>query len=719
MAEEQKTSIKRATVALVIGMIIGISGFVYGTYAFVSTSMKPSQNQGQNTPPSLASSSITPASAYKTTTLTAVPSGVSDPDGDPVSYFYRWHANGLLIPGQQGNTLAPAYFVKGDTITATIIPYDGKQVGAGKNASTTILNSPPSLGYASVTPTNPDRSSTLQAYPNYYSDVDGDAPSAYYYRWFKNFNRIPGATASSYKLQGANYYDEFWVEMKPFDGTANGTAVNSSHVVVRWSFGGGYCEPAYNDSEVFVSAVSGIDAIGRGNQTDPCRTISYGIARAAATGKTRVIVAQGIYNESIDLVDGISVLGGYSQDFELLNVNELRAEVRATGQRWGLRGIGIVHPTRVEGLVIHGPMVAEQGASSYGIYLNDCNASLIISNCTVLGGCGGPGAMGVTGSDGLDGNAGANGVDASPYSGSGTNVGGSGGSSGGLGIDGGAGGTANYSAYNVQQASGQAGQGTGNGLGGAGGMNFYYRSGGMIDMPAGPIDGFMGLNGADGSDGSGGSRAGSAQGTVVAGEWYAGAGGAGNNGTNGAGGGGGGGGGCQFNEIGFGWIGGSGGGGGSGGCFGRGGGGGGGGGGAICIFILNSTATSLPAINDCDLYLGRGGDGGTGGGGGGGGRGGGGGIGGISPGIALPEALVGRGGNGGNGGDGGGGGGGAGGNGGCSLGFLTYNAGSPSYEACNSITTSSAIAGTAGAGGAGKVSGQSGHGGICQASLYL
>ncbi|MEX2684374.1 MAG: hypothetical protein Q6373_022575, partial [Candidatus Sigynarchaeota archaeon] len=146
---------------------------------------------------------------------------------------------------------------------------------------------------------------------------------------------------------------------------------------------------------------------------------------------------------------------------------------------------------------------------------------------------------------------------------------------------------------------------------------------------------------------------------------------------------------------------------------------GGGGGGAICIFILNSTAKTLPSINDCDLYLGRGGDGGAGGGGGSGGRGGSGGIGGISPGIVLPEALVGRGGNGGNGGDGGGGGGGAGGNGGCSIGFLTFNAGSPSYEATNSIVTSSGIAGSAGAGGAGKNPGQSGYNGVCQAILNL
>ncbi|MBN2149916.1 MAG: DUF1565 domain-containing protein, partial [Candidatus Lokiarchaeota archaeon] len=410
MAEMEKTKGRRATAAIVVALIIGASGFVYGTYAFVSTGLNPSQNQGaQNQPPSLAGCSITPGSANKTTTLVAVPAGASDPDGDDVTCFYRWYKNGLQITGQLGNALAPSNFVKGDVITVQAIPYDGNLAGTARNASTTILNSAPSLGYASISPANPTRTSTLQATPHSYSDADGDAPT-YYYRWFRNGNRITGASAWSYVLQGAILYDEYWVEIKPSDGTANGTAANSSHAVIRWDFGGGYCAPSYNGTELFVSGASGVDAADRGNQTHPCQTITYGITQAVATGKARVIVAQGTYNESIDLADGKSVLGGYSQDFELFNVDELRAEVRATGQRWAVRGVAILHPTRVEGLVIHGPTVAIQGASSYGIYLDDCNASLVIANCTILGGSGGSGAVGAAGMDGQDGDAGTNGL---------------------------------------------------------------------------------------------------------------------------------------------------------------------------------------------------------------------------------------------------------------------------------------------------------------------
>ncbi len=487
--------------------------------------------------------------------------------------------------------------------------------------------------------------------------------------------------------------------------------------------GGGFYAPTYNNSEIFVSSVSGVDAVGRGNQSHPVQTITYGIARALVAGKTRVIVAKGDYDESIDLVDGISVLGGYSKDFKLFNANELNADVRAVSQRWTLRGVGIVHPTRVEGLVIHGPLVTTPSATSYGIYLNNCNASLIISNCTILGGSGGPGLSGTAGNSGQGGTNGTDGLDARQYPGSGTNMGGAGGVlvNYGNNISGGAGGTANYSAYNVQQASGLVGQGTGGGSAGAGGRNFYLRSGGTIDMPAGSIDGTSGLEGANGVDGSGGLRMGSPEGTTSGGDWHTSSGWQGVNGTCGAGGGGGGGGGCQFNETGLGRLGGSGGGGGSGGSYGSGGGGGGGGGGAICILVyFNSFSTSLPVILNCTLYLGKGGNGGAGAAGGKGGRGGDGGVGGASPGLNLPEALVGRGGDGGDGGYGGTGGGGVGGNGGCSMGIVTSSAGFSAYTTGNTIRTSTGTAGGGGAGGgAGSRAGESGYNGVCIAIFYF
>ncbi|NMC06437.1 MAG: hypothetical protein GYA24_14570, partial [Candidatus Lokiarchaeota archaeon] len=49
-----------------------------------------------NTPPSITGASISPGTAYETTTLAASASGWSDADGDAPQYMYRWFRNGAV-----------------------------------------------------------------------------------------------------------------------------------------------------------------------------------------------------------------------------------------------------------------------------------------------------------------------------------------------------------------------------------------------------------------------------------------------------------------------------------------------------------------------------------------------------------------------------------------------------------------------------------------------
>ena len=53
--------------------------------------------------------SLTPTSAFETSTLTATPVGGSDADGDTITYSYQWFVNGSAIAPTTG-TLTGANF---------------------------------------------------------------------------------------------------------------------------------------------------------------------------------------------------------------------------------------------------------------------------------------------------------------------------------------------------------------------------------------------------------------------------------------------------------------------------------------------------------------------------------------------------------------------------------------------------------------------------------
>jgi len=681
-----------------------------------------------NHAPSISSCSIAPGSPYRTSTLSAVPAGWSDADGDPAGYRYRWFNNGAAIAGQVGNTLAPGSFVRGNSIIVEATPFDGKDAGAAVNSSATIIqNSAPSITGSCTSPSNPNSTSTLTAVANGWSDADSDA-AGYAYRWFKNGAIIPGQVTSSLGPAFFEPMDAIVVEITPTDGIDAGFPVNSSVTIIEYPsvpLPAGFYVPSFSGAELFVSP-SGVDGTSRGNITHPCLTITYGLARALATGKTVVVVAAGgVYSETVMLVDGISIQGGYSLDFTLFSPEFMRPVIRCNTNRWAVRGTTIVHATNFSAFTIYGPICSN--GNSYGFYLENCNASLAITNCTVLGGRGGNGAPGIQGMDGTDGGNGGPGLAAITYASS-DRSGGSAGTGGYLNPGGNGAGT-NHAiyAYDVKQPNGQSGTSGGGGAGvaGIGGYTSEVGTGGTIYVPSsGPRDGGNGGNGGNGADGTGGTATANAYGYIVAKEWTAYGTIAAVNGLSGGGGGGGGVGGGIDNPIptqynGDDFLGATGGGGGGGGGYGTAGGGGGGGSGSFCIFIyFSAVATSLPDVHDNVMYLGLGGNGGRGGYGGTGGAGGSGGAAGLATG-AFPLSVAGNGGKGGEGGRGGSGGGGGGGCGGCSCGVFTYQAGTPQYESLNTIVASTGVAGAGGSGGASMGNpGQDGITGFVSATRY-
>ncbi len=131
--------------------------------------------------------------------LTAAPAGFSDPDGDTLTYEYRWLVGGREIAGATGPTLdlsRPGYGDHGDEIVAEVSASDGHgHTTAVARASATVRNSPPQSGAVAVVPAAPAPGATLVASPSGFSDPDGD-PLRYSYAWSVNGRPAGGDTAT-------------------------------------------------------------------------------------------------------------------------------------------------------------------------------------------------------------------------------------------------------------------------------------------------------------------------------------------------------------------------------------------------------------------------------------------------------------------------------------------------------------------------------------------
>lgn len=481
------------------------------------------------------------------------------------------------------------------------------------------------------------------------------------------------------------------------------------------------CEFQLDAAAVYVSGSDGTDdascgsgPTATGGGRHPCVTITYGISRAVSTGRSRVTVAAGSYNENIQLTGGISLYGGYHPVTWERNISANRTAIYGNntggGHNKAVRAVAITSATVFDGFTVYGQSASSGSVNSYAIYVLNSNSNLAITNNSIIAGSGGRGSLGSSGSYGTSGTSGAigsNWLDTGTKTCSGrTGAGGLGGiNTCGGSVNGGAGASTACPGACTATSAGVTGNsvagGGAGGTAGAGAYNWESNAGCSTVSTCGYSNtGGNGGNGTDGTNGVFGAGCSSNSGTVTANEWTGSSGGVGASGTPGGGGGGGGAGGglddndgCSYNDM----LGGAGGGGGAGGCNGAGGAGGTAGGGSFGLFVyFNPASASFPVISGNTITAAAGGDGGGAGFGGVGGSGGGGANGG-SVGGTYSWAL-GIGGRGGQGGDGGHGGGGGGGCGGVAYGiYLSGATGTPNYKASNTFAGTP----TGGIGGAG------------------
>ena len=462
--------------------------------------------------------------------------------------------------------------------------------------------------------------------------------------------------------------------------------------------------PPADANSIYVSAWGWDDETCGLNGYDGCRTITFGLQRAVALARTNVLVQVGNFEETVSIVDGINIQGGYdsvwNQGGSLEDYLDSTHKVEIVGtldqlenQYITLKARDVLSPTKISNVVLKGAEAQEISSterSSYTLHLVNADG-LTLEHVRIEGGSGSDAGSGIAGGDAstVSANPGGNGVDGEEFSsscntdytsgagaiGSGNRKSGSGGQGGSMDTSCGFLGVCS----NCDARAGTSGSNAiiylcGNhGCGGGGGAGVSSCQNGTTGEHGRTLHGIGGL---------GASLLGSLHGQYWLSDGNATIGSLGGDGT--GGGGGGGGGGCDDGIDSRGGGGGSGGEGGvkapSAGQGGR------NGGSAFGILAIDTTLT----VNDVEIVLGVGGNGGTGGSGGMGQPGGPGGSGGNGP-------DSGDGGNGGNGGAGGSSGAGGGGSGGSAFGIYLKN--STLVE-----SNLSYVDGTLGTGGAGGFS---------------
>ncbi len=366
----------------------------------------------------------------------------------------------------------------------------------------------------------------------------------------------------------------------------------------------------------------------------PFADIPTALAFAVENGRSDLALDADHFAGRLDLVDGVSLHGGYRAADGWRRDAENRTLLRNAepeGDRLvAVTAVDIAAATTLSLVTIEAADHPAPSGSVYGLYAANAGG-LALDQVRIRTGAGGPGTAGVAGDAGADGGPGGNGGDCGGAPGAGGPS-----PCGATGFPGGAGGPRDT----------EGAPGLPPGCGGRGGDDGGAGAG---------DDGSGGCNGADGADGVVGPAG--PMSMPVDGWWQPAAGASGTPGAPGIGGGGGGGGGGAAV---IGNTAGAGGGGGGGGCGGGPGTGGTAGGGSFGVFAVDSPGLSLIG---CDIASGAGGPGGPGGAGGPGGVGGPGGGGGEGArafscgGLAGPGdgAGGGRGGAGGRGGPGRGG----------------------------------------------------------------
>jgi hypothetical protein len=153
---------------------------------------------------------------------------------------------------------------------------------------------------------------------------------------------------------------------------------------------------------IFV-APQGDDRNDGEDASRPVLTLARGSELGRATGR-RVLVARGIYQGPLELVAGVTLLGGYSPDFRERDPARHPSLIERGSATEGapvVRCSAIAEPTRLDGFIVAGTDARAAGEGSTTLYFDRCTADVVLADLTVLAGRGAAGTAGESSSSRL------------------------------------------------------------------------------------------------------------------------------------------------------------------------------------------------------------------------------------------------------------------------------------------------------------------------------
>ena len=138
-----------------------------------------------NHPPQLTSLGFYPNPVTKNDTLWIYASA-TDADYDKISYTYSWQTNGKTV-GYNSQSLSSYYFSKGDSITVTVTPSDGKSYGETITSQPIVVANaqPVFVSSATLSPSGFAEPGTPLQCAASATDPDGDKVE-YTYNWYNS-----------------------------------------------------------------------------------------------------------------------------------------------------------------------------------------------------------------------------------------------------------------------------------------------------------------------------------------------------------------------------------------------------------------------------------------------------------------------------------------------------------------------------------------------------